>query len=146
MTWTYNWNFSSQKDRIRREVSDTDSTNQLLADEEIAYAGTIEGSDVAVAARCCEWLFAKFAQKADITEGKLSLKHSQRAQFFMSKAKQLRALDSVGANPYIGGESISDKEATDEDTDRVPAGVWRYMLDNPQADEPNAESNDSQDD
>ena len=135
MTWSYNWSFTTQKDQVRREIGDVDSTDQLLSDEEIAYAGSVEGSSLAVAARCCEWLAAQFGRKADMAEGKLNIKLSQRAQAFKGKAVQLRALDAVASQPYVGGESISDKTATDNDTDRVPSGFWRDMLDNPTADE-----------
>lgn len=137
MAYTYTPDFALQRDRVRVEIGDTafSPTNTLLlTDAEIAYAGTVEGDDLSVAARCCEFLEAKFSQKADMTEGKLAIKLSQRAAAYRTKAKQLRSLSAMtGAMPSIGGESISDKATNDQDTDRVPPAFWRDMLDNPEA-------------
>lgn len=144
-TYTYSGDFATQRDKVRVEIGDTQfsPTNTLvLADEEIAYAGTVEGNDVSVAARCCEFMAAKFSQKADITEGKLSLKLSQRAKALTEKAVRLRALAAAtGALPSVGGESVSEKNTNDLDTDRVPPAFWREMLDNPEA-EPMTPSSD----
>lgn len=137
LTYTYAGTFTLQRDRVRVEIGDTQlspTNTLLLADEEIAYAATIEGSDVMVAARCCDFLEAKFAQKADMTEGKLSIKLSQRAEAYRKKAATLRSLATMsGALPSIGGQSITDKNTADQDTDRVPPAFWRDMLDSPQA-------------
>lgn len=136
LTYTYAGNFTLQRDRIRVEIGDTQfspTLTLLLADEEIAYAGTVEGNDLAVAARCCEFLEGKFAQKADMTEGKLSIKLSQRAKAYHDKAKDLRMLATMGgALPSAGGISVAAKQANDDDTDRVPPAFWRGMLDNPE--------------
>jgi len=141
MTWSYTPDFTTQKDRVRREIGDVVSTDQLLSDEEIAYAETIEGSDLNVAARCCQWISLAFGRKADMTEGKLSIKLHQRAEFFAAQALLLRSRAAVeGALLYVGGESVSDKEANDDDTDRVPPAFWRGMSDNPSAVLPTPES------
>lgn len=136
MTWTYTPDFNTQRDRVRFEIGDTTSTDQLLSDEEIAYAGSVESTDVAAAARCCEALVGKFGRLADMREGKLDIKLSQRKRAFADKALQLRMKDAAGACLYIGGESVSDKETTNEDTDRVPPAMFRGMLDNPNATQP----------
>lgn len=135
-TYTYSGDFTTQRDRVRVEIGDTTLSPSLkfqLADEEIAYAGTLEGNDVSAAARCCEFLEARYAQKADMTEGKLSIRLSQRSKAYHLKAKYLRAYAAMTTSlPSIGGESVSDKMAADQDTDRVPPAFWRDMLDNPE--------------
>lgn len=137
LTYTYTPDFTLQRDKVRLEIGDTAlsaSSTYMLADQEIAYAGTIEGSDVSVAARCCEFLESKWAIKADMSEGKLSLKYSQRAKAYHEKAKYLRALAAMTSSlPSVGGASISDKQANDQDTDRVPPAFWRGMNDSPDA-------------
>jgi len=142
MTWTYTPDFTGQRDRVRFEVGDTISTDQLLSDEEIAYAGTVEGSDLAVAAHCCEAIAAAVGRKVDMSEGKLSISLSQRRIAYEMKARLLRARDAAGAQPYIGGESISDKQAVNEDTDRLQTAFYRGMLDNPNADQPSVTNED----
>lgn len=130
MAWTYTPDFTTQRDRVRREIGDVVSTDQQLSDAEIAYAGTVEGTDIGVAARCCEWIAGAYARKADYEEGKLKIWASQRFKAYTAKAKELRALDATaGAIPFIGGESIADKETRNEDTDRVQPAFWRGMLD-----------------
>lgn len=135
LLYTYTPDFTTQRDRVRLEIGDTTlsaTSTFMLADQEIAQAGAVEGNDLSVAARCCEFLESKFAVKADLTEGKLSLKLSQRAKAYREKAKYLRSLAAMtGALPSIGGESISDKRTNDQDADRVPPAFWRGMNDSP---------------
>lgn len=138
MTWTYVPDFSTQRDRVRFEIGDTTSTNQRLSDEEIAYAGTVEATDLAAAARCCESIAAALGMLADMREGKLEIKYSQRRAAYLAKAKQLRARDASGACPFVGGESISDKAELEADTDRVQPAFYRGQLDSPDATQPTA--------
>lgn len=137
MTFSYDSSSSGltlQLNRVRLECGDTDATWQLLQDSEIGYAGSVEGSDLATAARCCEMISALFSRRADMQEGKLSIKLSQRAEAYARKAFLLRALGSAtDAVPCIGGESIADKNAANDDTDRVQPAFTRNMLDNPDA-------------
>jgi hypothetical protein len=146
VTWTYDatsTGFSgSQVNRVRLEIGDTMSTDPLLENEEITYAGTLEGSDLSVSARCCEFIVAKFSRKADMEEGKLSIKLSQRAASYQKKADELRMRDSTTAAPYAGGISIADKESTNADTDRVAPSFFRGMMDNEFADQPSPDDQD----
>lgn len=131
MAFTYTPDFTTQRDRVRREIGDVVTTDQQLSDAELAYAGTVEGSDLAVAARCCEWIAASLARKADMTEGHLSVRCSQRAVAYERKAVMLRARAATESGAYLGGESVSDKETTNDDTDRVSPAFFRGQLDNP---------------
>lgn len=136
MTWTYVPDFTGQRDRVRAEIGDTISTDQLLSDEEIAYFGSVEPDDLSAAAHACEAIAGALGRKVDMQEGKLSIKLSQRRLAYEMKARRLRARAAAGAGPYIGGESIADKENTNEDTDRVAPAFYRGMLDNPNATQP----------
>lgn len=129
MTWTFINDFTSQRDKVRMEIGDITNTDQLLSDEAIAYAGTVEGSDLAVAARCCEWIAAALGRKVDITEGHLSLKLSQRCASYQMKAQLLRARAATESDAFTGGISVSDKESTNDDTDRVAPAFFRNMTD-----------------
>lgn len=137
MAYTYTPDFTLQRDRVRLEIGDTqfDATGKLwLQDSEITQAGTLEGDDVSVAARCCEFLESRFASRADLTEGRTHIALSQRAKAYHEKAKYLRAQAAInGALPGVGGVSISDKRTNDQDSDRVPPAFWRNMTDNPEA-------------
>lgn len=135
MTWTYLPDFTKQRDRVRFEVGDTDSTDPLLQDEEIAYAASQEPDDLGAAARCCESLSKRFARLADMAEGTFNIKLSQRSKAFVDMAAALRIRQAKVALPYVGGESISDKTAIDADTDRVAPAFFREMMDNPGAED-----------
>lgn len=119
MTWSYSGDpSSSNQDAVRFAIGDTDSTDQLMTDEEIAYLLT--GSTVTAASiAACEALAAKFARQVDRSVGNLSLSSSQRAKQFTELAATLRRRTGYLARPYAGGISVADKETRDLDTDRV---------------------------
>ena len=133
MTWTYTPDFTAQRDRVRFLVGDTNTADQLVSDEEIQYMGTIEGSDFSVAAGCCEAIAGVLGRKVDMTEGKLSIKLSQRSKGYMDRAARLRARAALEAVPFSGGASVADKIAANADSDRIPPAFWRGQLDNPEA-------------
>lgn len=133
MTWTYSPTTSAfnSRDYVRREIGDVVTTDQLLSDEEIAQAISVEGDLVLSSARCCEWLATYFARKADIVEGKLSLRLSQRSAAYKAQAERLRMYGGSFAVPYAGGISVTDKDNVNNDSDRVPPAFWKGMSDNP---------------
>jgi hypothetical protein len=133
MTWTYNEKLALSRDRIRFYSGDTDTTDQLMSDEEIAFALSESGSNVKLAAALvCEVLAAEFARKADASVSDLSISYSQRYNQLLRQAALLRATASRGAIPLAGGISVSRVAVADEDTDRVEPGFKRGMLDNPE--------------
>ena len=77
MTWTYGGNPSSPpRDEVRFLVGDTDTTNQLLTDEEIAYLlAQWNNSAYIAASHGCDSLASKFAAKSDYSKsvGDLSI-------------------------------------------------------------------------
>ena len=131
MTWTFENDFTTDRDKVRIECGDVITRDQQLDDKAITYAISIEGSILSAAARCCEWLQSFYARKADMSEGALKISLSQRALAYVKKAKELRFRDSITAVPYSGGISIADKENYNDDTDRVPPAFFRGMEDNP---------------
>ena len=84
MTWTYSGDPSANaRDAIRFLIGDTDTTDQLLSDEEIAWVNTeASGTPTATtdlydaAYRCCLTIAAKLARQADKQIGDLSVKLS----------------------------------------------------------------------
>lgn len=127
MTWTYSGNpSSSATDAIRFLIGDTDSTDQLLSNEEIAWLNTQEtGSPTSTSALyetahyACESISAKLARLADTQIGDLNVKLSQKAQGYLVLAKQLMVhADRYNTPiPYAGGLTISDKEIDEDNSD-----------------------------
>ena len=123
MTWTYSGNpADSDRDKVRFLVFDTDTNEQLLSNEEIAWLLSEQPNVYLAAANAAEVIAAKFAK--DITRSAVGLSATvgNRAQFYLNLANKLR--DQVGttnnrAEVFAGGLSISGKDALDSDTDAV---------------------------
>lgn len=129
MTWTYDGDPSlSQRDEVRFLVGDTDTTDQLVTDEEIAYAIDQEANILLAAAKVAKAIMAKFARLVDKSVGDLKLNFSQRIDHYKELIDQLteRGMESAGV-PYAGGISIIDKQNREEDTDRVDPTFTREM-------------------
>ena len=120
MTWTYDGDPSAnERDEVRWLVGDTDTTDQLVTDEEIAYALAKCATPTLAAAAVCDAISAKFSREADRRVGDVSLSASQKAKAYKTLADDLRSDAGVLALPTFGGISIAAKETIDEDTDSV---------------------------
>jgi hypothetical protein len=131
MTWTYSGDPSANnRDLVRFLVHDTDTTAQLLTDEEIAGLVTIEGSARGAAVLAAGSLAARFGRKASMSVGDLSIDYGSIATFYNNLVASLRReLATTSARPYAGGQSISDKESKEDDDDRVSPAFKRNMHD-----------------
>lgn len=128
MTWTYGGDpAANARDAIRFLIGDTDTTDQLLTDEEIAWvnteaSGTSTGTTALydAASRCCLTIASKLAREADKSIGDLSVSMSQRATAYREQAASLKALSGREGGvpiPYAGGITISDKDIDEENSD-----------------------------
>lgn len=132
MTWTYSGDPSStDRDAVRFLVGDTDNTDQLFTDEEIAYALT-QGDSYTAAARLARNLASKYARYSDESIGDLSISYSQRYKHFTEIAKQLELESSRGVTPYAGGISVADKATVTADTDRIQTSIKVGVHDSPE--------------
>lgn len=128
MTWTYSGNPSSSAgDAIRFLIGDTDTTDQLLSNEEIAWvnsessASSTSTSGLYEAAyRCCVAIASKLSRLADKQIGDLHVSLSQKAKGYLTQAQEFKALAQTTNYvpiPYAGGISISDKEIDQDNSD-----------------------------
>lgn len=135
MTWTYGrapgtTSAATRRDAVRLLVGDTDTTDQQVADEEIAFALSQGSDDIYVAgAVICRALSGKYARLVDSSVESVSASYSQRATQYAELAARLtrdsKRLGSVGLGvPDAGGMSISDMVSAESDPDRVP-GAFR---------------------
>ena len=135
MTWTYNpaTLATSLLYQTRLLLGDTDSTDPLLADEELTYLLTVAPAPALAAAEAAGTLAARFAREADQSVGRLSESRSQRARAFEALAVRLRGQAARGLTsavaPYLGGASIVDKNVDRADTDRVEPFFSRDQFD-----------------
>lgn len=133
MTWTYSGNPSaSDNDEVRFLVGDTETTDQLVQDEEIAYAVAEESNNRYAASRIARSIAAKFSRKVDKNIGDLKISYSRRYQQYLDMADELKAdASTFGVIPYAGGITISDKESVEKNPDRVSPSFSKNMHDNP---------------
>lgn len=134
MTWNYDPSqlATSELMQVRFEISDTDSTNPLLQDEEVTYAISVESTLWGAAARCCETLARRFLALADVRLGRdLSIIYSKQAAQYQEMAKELRLKDLGTVLPYVGGRSIQEKIDAQSAPDAVQPLFSKTMETNP---------------
>lgn len=122
MTWTYSsTDLSTSLAQVRLLIGDTDTNDQQMTDEEIAFYTSNAAGVYYAAAGACEALAAQYARRADKTVGQTSVAASQRQKHYHDLAASLRhrALTATTLVPYAGGISDTDKTAVEQDTDRV---------------------------
>lgn len=132
MTWTYGGDPSANdRDEVRFLLGDTDTTDQLITDEEIAYAITQAATNRGAAALCARAVAASFARRADRTVGDLRISYSQQHKQYLELAERLESEAAYAVTPYAGGISKDDKETQEELEDRVDPAFRIGMQDNP---------------
>jgi len=120
MTWTYTDPGTSTRDWIRWRVGDTDTSDQLQTDEEIAAAVATYGSKFKAAAAVARAIAAKFSRKADMGMDQFSVRHSQKAQAYLKLAADIEAGVALDAG-RVGSIAISVADrATEMDNDDRP--------------------------
>ena len=136
MTWTYSGDpANNARDAIRFLTGDTDTNDQLINDEEIAWTNNqVTGSNTALTAlyevsyRVLLAIASKFSRLADQSVGDLSVSMSQKAQAARDQASELKALalrEGSVPIPYLGGMSKSDKRIDADDSDMVQPSFRR---------------------
>ena len=90
MGWTYDSSLTTDKDKARFYIGDTDQEDPLLSDEEIDALIELEGSPLKATITALEHLAAKFSRQADTNNTGLAVSASQRAKAFAERAQELR--------------------------------------------------------
>lgn len=110
MTWSYSGNpASSDKDKVRFLIGDTDTTDQLLSNEEIDYTIAEAGSIYQAAhdsAYAVASTYARLATSKSV--GDLSLSFSDRAASFYQVADRMLQLQvkRQPPTPFISPDNI----------------------------------------
>jgi len=125
MAWTYNPALLSTSPlmQLRLEIGDTDSTDQLLADEEIAYAITVEATLNGTQARCCDIIARKFARLTSNTLGPSKIEAQQKYEHYRREATRLRKMDIMLNAPFVSGTTWSEEAVPDSDVKPKVFGI-----------------------
>ena len=135
MAWSYSGDpDSSALDGIRFLIGDTDTNDQLLANEEITWVNAqITGSTTSTDSlyeasyRCMITIASKFSRLADQSVGDMRVDMSQKAKGARDQAEELKKLAAREGStpvPYAGGITYSDKEI-DEDNSNIVRHYFR---------------------
>jgi hypothetical protein len=123
------------KDEVRFLLGDTDSTDQLLSDEEIYYLLTYFPNPIASAAMGAERLATQYARDAsNKAVGDLKINLTEKSKSFGTQASRLWILSKqYRGRPqcYAGGISKTDRQNQLNNSDRVPPDFYRHMNDLP---------------
>ena len=134
MTWSYNDQLATDKDKVRALIGDTNENSQQVTDEAIAVWLSQTGDNVYLAASlAARGLSASYSRRSEVKIDGLHVKFQEIAGQYRDLAAQLKemsrdGLASLGA-PVIGGISQSAMDGVDEDTDRTPSRVKVGMHD-----------------
>lgn len=134
MTWSYTSPSSSNRDAVRFLCTDTDTSEQLLSNEEIDWLLSVYGSVDQAAVSACRQISRQFARKATSKQvGDLQIDWLKRSSDFAARADELEADIASSARPYAGGIYVADSEAMAADGTLVQPFFRRGMHDNPPA-------------
>lgn len=141
MAWTYSDPAANDKDAVRFLVGDTDTTDQLVSDEEISFILTKETSPYKAASAVAEVIAGKFARTINQSADGLSYSGSELFKHYMELAKTLRGLarrlEGGGPRPYAGGIYTADRIKDDNN-----AALERGYFSSRMHDNPNKSSDD----
>jgi hypothetical protein len=133
MAWTYSGDpADSTRDAVRFLVGDTDTTDQLLNDAEVAFCIAESGGSIYQSAHdCCYSIASKFSRLATSkTVGDLSLSYADRAQAFFALANELLEL-GARREPPIPWASAANMQRTSDKTTPPTNGTdfWTGQMD-----------------
>ena len=138
MTFTYSNDPNvSAKDKLRFLLHDTDSTDVLLSDEEIAWMITEWGPNIYDVARACaETLTTRFIRLADSTsktvgDMSLSVSYSQKSQEYKDLAISFLARRLRKSRPRIGVNADALKNTDARTTNEFGTDFHLGQMDNP---------------
>ncbi len=145
MSWSYSASdlttttSAGRINTVRLLVGDTDTTDQLVQNEEITFALSQTGDNVYYAAVwICRAIAAKFSRMVTTTlDGALSADYSDRAKQYTQLAIQIEAQGKKTSGKALGisagGISVAAMGVANATTDRVKPAFGVRQFDNTEA-------------
>jgi hypothetical protein len=134
MSYTYTGDpVNNTTDAIRLEIGDMQVNQMELADEEIQYALTREGTVYKACARCCEMLAAKYAKKDGFRGGTIQSEKTTVSGKYRTMAKLFRARGTRPGSFVIPSISQSAKDDNKQNSDAPSPSFYRGIQKNPDA-------------
>ena len=137
MTATYNPSqLDDPKNQVRLLLSDTDTNDAYLHDEEITFFLDNNSNVYLAAADAAEALYAQHVGEYDtITADGVTISSQQVAERFQGLAKHYRQRGRLlgQAQVYVGGRSKSEAKMEREDEDLIQMHIQSHIHDNPES-------------
>jgi len=150
MSFSFNENLPTNKDKVRFYIGDIESNQKQVDDETIEAILDLVGDNVySAAATICEHLSAKFAKIKHRRGGVTAINFASTASDYAKLARKFRmkaTLESGGTGFIMPSISEAAKKANRDDTDLTQASFSRNIHDHPEVNQDvisNAESEDS---
>jgi len=141
LTWTYTDSpgtdtAAERRDAVRLLVGDTDTNDQQVTDESIAFYLSQSGDDVyGAAAASARAIAASYGRRVNTAFEGVRADYGDLQAHYLSLASRLdREAKLKGAalgQPKAGGISISDMDAADDDDDRPLPRFRRGQFEDP---------------
>jgi hypothetical protein len=136
MTWSYDTSLSTDKDKVRLLIGDTDTTNQYISDEEIVAMLAFNNDDVyETAAQIADSLAGRYSTTSKLEIDDFMIDFGAVAEQFATLAKRIRvsatnaSANTIGA--WVAGVSVTAMDAVRDDTDRVNSRFEMGQHDDP---------------
>lgn len=130
--WTYSGDpAGSNRDAVRFLVGQTSSSDSfILYDTEVDFSIAEESNNYGAAALLAESLASKYSGALNKKKvGDLELEYSDRATEYRNKGKSLRALAAAKVGPYMGGQTVAEKNTDRNNTAMVQPAFSVGMMD-----------------
>ena len=144
MSWSYNpadlgtTTASGRLNSVRLLIGDTDTTDQIMQDEEIIFALVQTTDNVYYAGSwACHMIASKYSRLVDLKIEGSSTNYSELSKQYITMSDHLNDLGkrtngrSLGVS--AGGISITDMQVAQDDTDRVDPAFRTQQFDNKMA-------------
>lgn len=118
---------------VRRMIGDVLIGDQQLQDVEINYAISQWSNLYLASAECCRWIAAQYSRKVDLVQGDLKTNYSNQQKSYAMRAAELETIGKTrgaGSMPFAGGIDVDQKQASEEDPNRVTPQFNIGMADN----------------
>ena len=118
MAWTYSESLTTNRDKLRLRIGDTDTNDQLLSDETLDALLTARNADVSFSAvDAVRAIVAKLGREFDRNSMGMAGNRSQKVQHFYDLLKELSREARLTTGVIAGGISVAREDTIDADTD-----------------------------
>jgi hypothetical protein len=131
--FTYNPASEAPLDEVRWLIADTDPTDPLQQDEEIARVLTRQPNTYRAAAFIARQIARQFARQCDLDiarEVRISLSDRSKQYYQMARDMEDEANKGAGGSGvgvFVGGISVAQKQAVESNEDRVQPAFTREL-------------------